>query len=313
RTRASGPADPRVQVAARAPGRQASRQARGARGQVRSLIDLHTHTTASDGRDTPAALVAHAAAAGVTVLAVTDHDTVAGSAAADAACRTAGITFVNGIEITAMRDGGDVHVLGYFFDRTSPALVAFLAAQRRNRIDRVREMVARLAQHGIHLDADAIVQPGLEDPPESVGRQSIARALIDGGFAKDAIEAFERWLSFGRPAYVPRAGATPAQVFDRIREAGGIASLAHPALVGHDEWIDEFAADGLDALEAYHSDHDAAATARYLAIARRLGLAVSGGSDYHGDPSHGPPHPGAVSLPRDAYDALAARATMRAT
>ena len=277
------------------------------------MIDLHTHTTASDGLDSPVELVARAAAAGITVLAVTDHDTLASCAAADEACCAAGLAFVNGIEITAMRDGSDVHVLGYFFNRESPALAGFLAEQRRNRIDRVREMVERLAGFGIHLDADAIVQKAVEDPTQSAGRPWIARALVEGGYVKDAIEAFERWLAYGKPGFVPRLGATPAQVFARIHEAGGIASLAHPGLVGHDEWIDEFAGAGLDALEAYHSDHDATATAQYLAIAERLGLVVSGGSDYHGDPSHGPSQPGGVSLPRAAYQALVRRATIRAT
>src|SRR5262245_43157801 len=118
------------------------------------MIDLHTHTTASDGRCTPDELVARAKAAGVTVLAVTDHDTVSGCGAAEAACERAGLTFVPGIEITAIRFGGDVHVLGYFIDRRSPRLLAFLAEQRERRVDRVRKMIAQLASHGIRLDAD---------------------------------------------------------------------------------------------------------------------------------------------------------------
>lgn len=270
------------------------------------MIDLHTHTTASDGHNAPADLVARAAAAGVTVLAVTDHDTVAGCEAAEAACRSAGIGFVNGIEITAVRDDGDVHVLAYFFDRTSAGLLQFLKEQRRRRIDRVRAIIDRLAAHGIRLDADAILRPALDDPSHSTGRPWVARALAAGGFVRNTNEAFDRWLSRGRPAYVPRAGATPAEVFARVHDAGGIASLAHPVLVGHDQWIDEFAADGLDALEAFHSDHDAEATARYLTAAGRLGLGVSGGSDYHGNPNHGPARPGDVSLPVEYYDALAA-------
>lgn len=272
------------------------------------MIDLHTHTTASDGRDTPGELVQRAGAAGVSILAVTDHDTIAGCAAAADACRAAGITFVDGIEITAMRDDGDVHVLGYFFDRAAPALLEFLAGQRLQRVARLREMLRLLAARGIALDADAIVQPALDDSTKAAGRPWIARALVQGGFVKNSNEAFDRWLSRGRPAYTPRNAAAPAEVFARIHAAGGIVSLAHPILIGHDLWIDEFAADGLDALEAYHSDHDRVATARYLSIAERLGLAVSGGSDYHGDPAHGPASPGDVSLPAPLYDRLAARA-----
>jgi len=270
------------------------------------MIDLHTHTTASDGRDTPAELVARASAAGVSVLAVTDHDTVAGCEAAAIAAAAAGIAFVDGIEITALRAGGDVHVLGYFFDRHSPALLDFLQQQRVQRIERVREMVARLAANGIALNADAIVQPAVENPAQSAGRPWIARALVAAGVVADANEAFAKWLSRGRPGYVPRAAASPAEVFARIHDAGGIASLAHPSLVGQDSWIDEFARDGLDAVEAYHSEHDQAATARYLSIAARLKLLVTGGSDYHGDAAHGPTAPGRVSLPRDQFARLTA-------
>ena len=276
------------------------------------MIDLHMHSTASDGRDEPATVVARAAAAGVTVLALTDHDTVAGCDAAEAACDAAGITFVNGIEITAMKAGNDVHVLGYFMDRRSSALLDFLEQQRRRRVERVREMVARLAAHGIHLDADAIVQPAIDDPSKAAGRPWIARALIDAGVVRDAIEAFEQWLTPGRPAYVPREAAPPAEVFERIRAAGGVASLAHPIHVGHDDWVREFARDGLDALEAYHSDHSADDTQRYVRLAGELQLGISGGSDYHGDPAHGPQAPGAVSLPRQEFERLRARAGRRA-
>jgi 3',5'-nucleoside bisphosphate phosphatase len=268
------------------------------------VIDLHTHTTASDGRDTPADLVARAASAGVTTLAVTDHDTVAGCDAAAAACAKAGMTFISGIEITAMKAGGDIHVLGYFFNRESASLRAFLDQQRRRRIDRIRDIVAKLAAHGIILDADAIVRPAVDDPSTSAGRPWIARALIAAGVVTDTNQAFDQWLSRGRPAYVPREAASPEEVFAHIHAAGGIASLAHPVHVGHDEWLDEFARDGLDALEAYHSDHDTGTTAHYLRLAARLNLAVTGGSDYHGDPAHGPTSPGDISLPKADFDRL---------
>jgi len=275
------------------------------------LIDLHTHTTASDGRAAPADLVARAASVGVTVLAVTDHDTVGGCEAASLACTSAGLVFVPGIEITAVQSGGDLHVLGYFIDRTSPALHAFLADQRRQRIERLRQMVDRLAELGIALDGEAILQPALADSTKSAGRPWIARALVVAGYATNTDEAFARWLTSGKPAFVPRQGASPAEVITRIHAAGGVASLAHPGLVGHDDWIGGLVGEGLDAIEAYHSDHDAAATAHYLAMAAKLGIAVSGGSDYHGDPSHGPARPGAVSLPQAAFDALQQRCSSR--
>jgi predicted metal-dependent phosphoesterase TrpH len=278
------------------------------------LIDLHTHTTASDGRLAPLDLVARAAEAGVTVLAVTDHDTVGGCAAAAAACAEAGVEFVPGIEITAIHQQRDLHLLGYFIDVTSPAFQAFLAEQRLHRIDRLRQMIGRLATLGIALDADDILQPALDDPRKSAGRPWIARALVAGGHAATTTEAFDRWLVNGRPAFVPRLGASSADVIARIHAAHGLASLAHPGLVGHDDWISNLVGEGLDAIEAYHSEHDAAATSRYLAMAKAMKIAVSGGSDFHGDPSHGPGRPGAVALPPAAYAALRGRrATMRAT
>src|SRR5207248_29544 len=157
------------------------------------VIDLHTHSTASDGRRTPADLVACAAAAGVEVLSLTDHDTVAGLDEATAAASAHGIELVPGIEITAIRDDVDVHVLGYFIEARSAALAEFLAEQRRRRIDRVRGIVDRLAEHGIALDADAILRPGAGDPSRSIGRPSVARALVAGGHVATADEAFERW------------------------------------------------------------------------------------------------------------------------
>jgi 3',5'-nucleoside bisphosphate phosphatase len=271
------------------------------------LIDLHTHTTASDGRCTPTALVARAAAAGVTVLSVTDHDTVAGCGEAAQACAAAGVAFVPGIEITAVADGIDVHVLGYFIDVSFSPLQEFLLAQRRTRVDRCRSMVARLAALGMPLDADAILRPALDDPSKAVGRPWVARAMVEAGHARDLPDAFDRWLATGRPGFVPRVGAAPAAVFGWIHRAGGVASLAHPGLLNRDQWIPRFADEGLDALEVYHTKHDGGTTGRYLAMAGTLGLAVSGGSDYHEEAVHGQNGLGRVFLPPAEFDRLRAR------
>jgi len=268
------------------------------------MIDLHTHTTASDGKCSPEELVACAKAAGVTVLSVTDHDTVAGCAAVGAACADLAIEFVPGIEISAVRDEADVHVLGYFIDPAAPGLAVFLAAQRQQRVDRVGRIISRLEQLGIQLDAEAILRPALEHAGTSIGRPAIARALVAGGHVATTNDAFGVWLSRGRPAFVPRQGAAPENVIAQIHAAGGIASIAHPGLLGRDAWIPGLAAAGLDAIEAYHTNHDEAATGRYRAVAAQHGLAVSGGSDYHADQSHGSPHPGSVSLPRAEFEQL---------
>jgi 3',5'-nucleoside bisphosphate phosphatase len=270
------------------------------------VIDLHTHTTASDGRYPPRVLVVRAVDAGVTTLGVTDHDTVAGCAEAAAACDEAGLRFVPGIEVTAVLDRADVHILGYFIDTKSPAFLGFLAEQRRRRVDRVREIVARLAALGMPLDVNAILAPGPADGGRAVGRPWVARALVTAGYADSTDAAFDRWLSRGRPAFVPRVGVEAPVVVEQIHRANGIASLAHPGLTGIDEWIPEFVEAGLDAIEVYHSRHDAAATTHYLTMAETLRVLVTGGSDFHGD-AHGPANPGAASLPSDAFERLAAR------
>lgn len=271
------------------------------------MIDLHTHTTASDGRVSPAELVARAHAAGVRVLSVTDHDTTAGCAAASEACAEARIEFVPGIEITAVHDGVDVHTLGYFINPDAASLHSFLAEQRQRRVDRLRQIVQKLAAFDIHLDADAILQPGLADTKRAVGRPWIARALVAAGHVVNTKDAFDIWLARDRPAFVPRLGAPPEEVVARIHDAGGVASLAHPGLLKRDDIVLPLAAAGLDALEAYHTDHDEETVHRYLALAERLSLAVSGGSDYHADESHGAPGPGSVSLPREHYERLKSR------
>ncbi len=269
------------------------------------MIDLHLHTTASDGLCSPAELVAQAAAAGLTTISVTDHDTVAGLAPAAERCAAAGLAFVPGIEITAIGNGRDVHVLGYFFDASHKGLLAFLEQQRENRFARVAAIAERLAAHGAEVDVAPLVAQARAQNGRSVGRPQVARALVLAGHAADTSDAFERWLGFGKPGFVPRAGAPPEAVIAIIHAAGGLASLAHPGVTAVDGRIPALVAAGLDALEAYHSDHDPAMRDRYLALAREHHLLVTGGSDYHGDPAHGLA-PGTVTLPAPEWETLSA-------
>jgi predicted metal-dependent phosphoesterase TrpH len=269
------------------------------------LVDLHLHTSASDGLYTPEMLVQQAAAAGLTTIAVTDHDTTAAIAAARSLCAAAGLTLVPGIEITAMEAGHDVHVLGYFIDSAHEGLQAFLARARANRVDRVRAIADRLASCGAPIDVAPLVRDAAKQGGTSIGRPQVARALIAAGHARDMNDAFDRWLGRGRPGFIPRAGEPPEHVIRAIHEAGGLASLAHPALAQMDDRIPSLAAAGLDALEVYHSDHDEAARDRYVALASQLGLLVTGGSDYHGDPAHGLA-PGSVTLPAREWERLSA-------
>lgn len=242
-----------------------------------------------------------AAAAGVTTLAVTDHDTMAAVEEVSALARAAGIRVVPGIEITAIENGADVHILGYFLDPASPRLAAFLAAQRESRIRRVEAIAERLAALGVQIDVRPLLEMATRHDGTSVGRPQVARALVAAGHAVDTNDAFERWLGRGRPGFVPRGGATAEEVIAIIHEAGGLASLAHPGVTQVDARLAALRDAGLDALEAYHSDHDLDTRDRYLRLARDLRLLVTGGSDYHGDPAHGVA-PGMVTLPAHEFD-----------
>jgi predicted metal-dependent phosphoesterase TrpH len=271
------------------------------------VIDLHLHNTASDGRSTPADLAREAAAAGVRVLAVTDHDTTAAVADVSAAAGPLGLTLVPAIEMTAVEHGRDVHVLGYFLDPDDRELGAFLDTQREARRERVARIVERLRALGVVVDAGAIADAG-RAAGRAVGRPLIAAALVSAGVARDIADAFDRYLGEGRPAFVERRGHPVADVIDRIRRAGGVASIAHPGKARMDAAIPSFAAAGLGAIEVYHPDHTPADVERYRTMAEALGLAITGGSDYHG-PGSGRAHAlGVVSLPADAFADLAARA-----
>lgn len=273
------------------------------------MIDLHLHTTASDGRSAPRDVVGAAARARLAIVAITDHDTVAGLAEAASACGEEGLRFVPGVEISTTRGESEVHLLGYFVDRDHAGLVAFLEEQRADRVRRVREMLERLRRLDLAVaDEEIFGDRGADDPAsgKTVGRPLIARALVKAGRVRHPREAFDLYLAEGRPAYVPRRAPAPEKVFEIIHAAGGVVSLAHPALLEHDEWIPGFAAAGLDAVEAYYIEHPPDVTAHYLELAASLRLAVSGGSDYHGDVSHGPQRPGDVVLPEHEFERLEA-------
>ena len=266
------------------------------------MIDLHLHTTASDGTLSPSELVARARAARLTVIAITDHDTTAGTAAARDAARDAGLELVPGIKISSVADGRDVHMLGYFIDPESGLLREFLDRQRSERLRRVAEMGERLASLGCPIDVEAILAKAVGG--RTVGRPQIADALLCAGHASSRDDAFSRYLEYGAPAFVPRRGAGPAEVIDVVHQAGGVVSMAHPGVSRRDDLIPGLVARGLDALEARHSDHDAGTEARYRAMAAALGVATTGGSDYHGDVGKRAACLGAVVMPSADFDAL---------
>lgn len=269
------------------------------------MIDLHLHTTASDGRLTPGELVDLAAASGLRVMAVTDHDTTGSVADVQALARAKGLEAVAGIEITAVLEGRDVHMLAYFIDVADAAFQGFLVTQRAARITRLEAIGARLAELGMPVQLEAALALGRLQSSVSVGRPQAARALVAAGHVKDMNQAFDRWLGTGRPAFVPRVGPPPVDVISIVHAARGLVSIAHPGRTRIDEDLPGLRDAGLDAIEVYHSDHDEATTARYAAMADQLGVLVTGGSDFH-DPAS-KLRPGSVTLPWRHWDRLVAR------
>jgi predicted metal-dependent phosphoesterase TrpH len=269
------------------------------------LIDLHLHTTASDGRLSPRELVEQAAAAALRVMAVTDHDTTAAVADVRTLARARGIEAISGIEITAVDDSRDVHMLGYFLDPAHEGLNAFLTTQRAQRVARVEAIGAKLASLGVPIDVGPLLAEARAQKGRSLGRPLIARAMVAAGHVADVQEAFDKYLAQGLPGFVPREGAVSEDVIAIIHEAGGIASLAHPGTKTTEERITTLRAAGLDAIEAFHPDHDVALAQHYAQLAGALGMLVTGGSDFHGDASHGHA-PGAVTLPEPQWQRLRA-------
>jgi predicted metal-dependent phosphoesterase TrpH len=270
------------------------------------MIDLHMHTTASDGTSTPGDLAARVHRAGITIFSVTDHDTMAAVPAASAAAAREGLTCIRGIEITTVHDGHDLHMLGYFLDADSPVLIGLLERVRALRRERAVEISDRLANAGAPIDVDALLSTADPGSSRSLARPQIARALIAAGHVATVSEAFDRFLSEGCCAYVPHRGPSPAEGIAAIISAGGVASLAHPGTTNRDTIIPGLAENGLSAIEAHHSAHDAATVERYRALAQSLGLAVSGGSDFHGEGTRRSEFFGVVGLPASDYERLAA-------
>ncbi len=267
------------------------------------MVDLHLHTTASDGRLTPSELVGRAASTGVQVLAVTDHDTTRATGEIRALAAAHGIEAVSGIEVTAVERGRDIHILGYFLREDDADFGAFLVEQRARRLDRVRAIGERLAALGIPVSIEPLVAAAQADTGRSLGRPEVARALVQAGWVASVSEAFERWLGQDCPAFVPREGPSCEAVIAALHRAQGLASLAHPGKTRIDDRISALCDAGLDAIEVYHSDHAPALVTRYMRMTVELGVLATGGSDFHGDPAQGR-SPGSCVLPDDAWRRL---------
>lgn len=271
------------------------------------LIDLHSHTTASDGTLSPRDLVRLAKARGVSVLAVTDHDTLAGIPAAVTEGSNVGIQIVPGVEVTAYVDDLEVHILGHFIDPHDATLGEFLASSRDDRITRVRRIVDRLWALGLPLNTDEILTQ-VRTPGSSVGRPHVAQAMVRRGYVGSVQEAFDRYLTPGKPAHVDRLRIPAVEAISAIKGAGGVPSLAHPGVYGRDQVIVALVKQGLMGLEVRHPDHDTEAIVRYERMRLDYGLLATCGSDYHGLPGLHLAELGGTSLPEAEFERLTAAA-----
>ncbi len=249
------------------------------------MIDLQTHTTASDGTCTPTELLRLAREAGLSAVGITDHDTVAGLPEATAAAAEEGVELVPGIEISVDYPNGEFHLLGYFVDYTSPDFTSRLQHLQDNRVNRNVVMVRRMREHGYEISWQDVVA---ESGGGQVGRPHMAAALVRKGYASSVRDAFDRLVGDGRPLHVPKVRLTAGEAIRMVRNAGGVAVLAHPKLLGRrteEALLKELSGlkeQGLDGLECYYSGHSEAETRRFLRLASRLELLVTAGSDFHG-------------------------------
>lgn len=266
-------------------------------------VDLHTHTTASDGSLSPTQLVSRASRLALKVIAITDHDTTTGVAEAVAAGQRLGIAVIPGVEINTDVPGSEVHVLGYFLDPHHAELNERLARIREGRVGRARKMAEMLTAMGAPVSFERILEIAGEG---AVGRPHVAQALLEAGHVHSFQDAFDRYIGRSSPAYIAREKFTPAEACALIRRAGGLPVLAHPVffdkhgaikgVVDLDQMLPELIAAGLAGLEVYYPNYDAVTNEYLLGIARRYGLLVTGGTDFHGV-RPGEPDLGGVYVP----------------
>ena len=269
-------------------------------------VDLHAHSTASDGAVSPTAAVAAAHAAGLAAFALTDHDTLAGIAEAQVAADACGLRLIPGVELSVHLGKDEVHLLGLHI-RDVDALQQRLEIVRGQRKTRAESIVAKLNAVGVPVTVEAVLAAA---DGGAIGRPHVARALVAGGFVKDSREAFDRYLAAGKPAYVDKERLEIADGIGLIHAAGGIAVLAHPGSDGRRERIEPLARAGMDGVEVRHPSHSRDDEQRLTALAAHFGLVISGGSDWHGA-QHGGRVLGAMQVPLAWLEAQDARVAQR--
>lgn len=245
----------------------------------KDYVDLHLHTNASDGLLSPTQVVEHATRIGLAAIAITDHDTVDGFKVASKIADSDVLEVIPGVELSCYYKGFDVHILGYLIDYENPEFVKKIESFRRERYERGEAMVAKLNELGINLSMETVKSIAGNS---AVGRPHVADALVREEFVQTYDEAFARYLGYHAPAYIPKPVLTPEHGMDLIHLVRGLAVVAHPGTLKHDEFIPELVNFGLDGIEAYHSLHDRGAVLRYKTMAKKYGMVFTGGSDCHG-------------------------------
>lgn len=273
-------------------------------------VDLHLHTTASDGVLTPSKLVAEAARRGLSVIAITDHDSTEGIAEALEAARAYPVlTVIPGVELSTDVPKGEVHVLGYFVDYGDKDFQARLDTMRSSRMDRARRMVAKLRDLGMPIRWDRVLELSNGG---AVGRPHVAEALLEAGHVNSFQEAFVKYIGRDGPAYAEREKLTPVEAVSLLVKVGGLPILAHPGeMEGLYSYLSELTAAGLVGIEVYYNGYGPEVTERLLKAARRYGLLVTGGSDYHGHGGKGEAELGSLSIPWESAQKLIERAENR--
>jgi len=241
--------------------------------------DLHIHTHYSDSTFSPEEVIACANDKALSAIAICDHDSIDGIEPAIRAGRAVGIEVVPGIELTVEKADAEIHLLGYFIDHQAPWFQKRLKEMQASRIERVRKMIEKLSEHDIKLSIDDVLKLSGKG---SMGRLHLAQAMIKTGKVRSFREVFEKYIGFLKPCYVSNVRFTPKEAIEVILKTGGVPVVAHPATMNKDEYIPELAGYGLRGIEVYHTDHNPNKVKHYEAMARELGLLMTGGSDCHG-------------------------------
>lgn len=278
------------------------------KNQSIGFVDLHTHTVFSDGLFTPEEVVERAKGAGLTAIAITDHDSVDGIDRAKITGKKLQMEVVPGVEMSCSVNGTDVHILGYYLDYQNSAVQNFFVRLRNSRLERAEKMINRLAELGVKVSFSRVKELA---GAGAVGRPHLAQAMVEARAVSSVSEAFVRYIGYDGPAYFPKMRLTPLEITNFIHKNGGVTVIAHPGTYGNDDLLYTVLAAGVDGIEVWHPEHNQRTAEHYLEIAQKNRLLVTGGSDCHGGFKFGKVYLGEVRLPYRYLAALKHRANRR--